>query len=137
MGQAGAWRVHAVGGGYREFTGLPLGETSWPRGGEDTEDVEADAVDLVGGEDAEEGGDGGKAGLVVGEKGARESEAGRRRQGAVQTCRHREPGGGARCCGRSRGGRGPAGRRWRVRGRRRRRGRGGRTSGGRGGPGGR
>lgn len=71
MGQAGARRVPAVGGGDRVFAGLPLGEGCWPGGGEHAEDVEADAMDLVRSEDAEEGGDGGKAGFVVGEKGAR------------------------------------------------------------------
>lgn len=81
MGQAGAWRVHAVGGGYSAFTGLPLGQGGWPRGREDAQHVVADAVDLVSGEDAEEAGDDGKARLVVREKGAGKRQGAKRLQG--------------------------------------------------------
>ena len=77
MGQTGARSVHAVGGGDSVFTGLPLGEGRWPRSREGAQHVVADAVDLVGGEDAEETGDDGKARFVVGEKGAGKSQGAR------------------------------------------------------------
>lgn len=76
MGQTGARSIHAVWGGCRAFTGLPLGQVCRPGDGENAENVMSDTVYLVCGEDAEETGDDGEAGFVVGEKGAKKSQSG-------------------------------------------------------------